>query len=118
MCASRRLRALKWRSLFIEFNFLFYFFFFKDPFQQDRLTVTQLLRSGRIPADNYGRPDVATTSLAQLPSTAVLTGDSHSQLLSVDIFTADFVRRRRFNGTADLLCCAASRANSHINYPS
>lgn len=78
MCVSRRLRALKRRSIF-----------FKEPLQRDRLTVTQLLRSGRIPADNYGRPDVATTSLAPLPSTVALTGDSHPQLLFVDIFRAN-----------------------------
>lgn len=70
-------------------HFFLFIFFIKEPFQRDRLTVTQLLRSGRIPAGNYGRPDVATTSLAPLPSTAALTGDSHPQLLFVDIFRAN-----------------------------
>lgn len=70
-------------------HFFIFFIFLKEPFQRDRLTAAQLLRSGRIPADNYGRPDVATTSLAPLPSTAALTGDSHPQLLFVDIFKAN-----------------------------
>lgn len=106
-------------ALLFFFFFQFYFiciFFFEDPFQQDRLTVTQRLRSGGIPADNYGRRDVATTSLAQLPSTAALAGDSHSQLLFVDIFRADFAHRHRLNDVHDLLCCTVSRANSQINY--
>lgn len=81
------IKVARFFSLF--FFFYLILFFFKGPFQRDRFTVTQLLRSGWIAADNSGRPDVATTSLAQRPSTEVLAADSHSQLPFVDIFRAD-----------------------------
>lgn len=83
MCVSRRLRALKRRSIF----------FFKEPFQRDRLTVTQLLRSGRIPADNYGRPDVATTSLAPRPSPVTHTHSCFLLTFSEQICAPPQVKR-------------------------